>query len=171
MWLQLSSNKLLWWQIEFWHNITQDIRNAPTIFFLKSRFAEFCKVNLWEVSNYNIQCQYWGLVITMRIYIYSIYIYCSVPQICPPSRISPPPCIFSANSRLGIFIPRISPPPPEEDSSRNRFLYLTSKPLGCLPLKCLLRTRTARINNGHTSYFAEASCFLDPQRWSSLANL
>ena len=31
-------------------------------------------------------------------------------------------------------------------------------PLDCLPLKCLLRTRTARINDGHVSYFAEAPC-------------
>ena len=37
--------------------------------------------------------------------------YRSVPQIRPPSRISPP-CIFSAKSCRGIFIPRISPSPP-----------------------------------------------------------
>ena len=37
--------------------------------------------------------------------------YRSVPQIRPPSRISPP-CIFSAKSCRGIFIPRISPPSP-----------------------------------------------------------
>ena len=37
--------------------------------------------------------------------------YRSVPQIRPPSRISPP-CIFSAKYCWGIFIPRISPPPP-----------------------------------------------------------
>ena len=40
----------------------------------------------------------------------SLYHYRSVPQIRPPSRISPP-CIFSAKSCRGIFIPRISPPP------------------------------------------------------------
>ena len=34
------------------------------------------------------------------------------------------------------------------------------KPLGCLLLKCLPRTRTARSNDGHASYFAEAPCFL-----------
>ena len=37
------------------------------------------------------------------------HMYRSVPQIRPPSRISPP-CIFSAKSCRGIFIPRISPP-------------------------------------------------------------
>ena len=37
--------------------------------------------------------------------------YRSVPQIGPPSRISPP-CIFSAKSCRGIFILRITPPPP-----------------------------------------------------------
>ena len=40
---------------------------------------------------------------------YSVY-YRSVPQIRPPSRISPP-CIFNAKSCRGTFIPRISPPP------------------------------------------------------------
>ena len=46
----------------------------------------------------------------------------------------------------------------KEDSSRSRNIEI--KPLGCPLLKCLPRTRTARINNGHASYFAEASCFL-----------
>ena len=43
------------------------------------------------------------------------------------------------------------------------------KSLSCLLLKCLPWTRTARSNDGHASYFAEAPCFLDPQRWSSAA--
>ena len=99
--------------------------------------------------------------------------YHSVPQIRPPpppSRISPPPCIFSTNFCWGIFSSCISPPRPRKDSPRcrNIEIYLP-KPLGCLPLKCLLRTRTAHINDGHTSFFAEAPCFLTPQRWSSLA--
>ena len=66
---------------------------------------------------------------------------CSVPQICPPSRISPP-CIFSTKSCWGIFIPHLS-------------------------LGCLQRTQTARINDRYASYFAEVPCFLDPQDWSS----
>ena len=44
------------------------------------------------------------------------------------------------------------------------------KPLGCLPLKCLPQTRTARINDGHASYFTEVPCFLTPKHWSSSAN-
>ena len=39
---------------------------------------------------------------------------------------------------------------------------LLFKSLGCLP-----RTQTARINDGHASYFAEVPCFLAPQDWSS----
>jgi len=31
------------------------------------------------------------------------------------------------------------------------------------PLKCVPQTRTARINDGHASYFAEAPCLLAPQ--------
>ena len=54
-----------------------------------------------------------------------------------------------------------------EDSSRSRNIEI--KPLACLLLKCLPRTRTARSNDGHARYFAEAPCFLAPQRWSSLA--
>ena len=54
------------------------------------------------------------------------------------------------------------PPLPEEDSFRSRNIEYLPKPLGCLPLNCLLRTRTARINDGHASYFAEAPCFLAP---------
>ena len=86
---------------------------------------------------------------------------------------APPPCIFRANSCWGIFIPRTSPPPPRRrliPQSKYWDYYYLPKPLGCQPLKCLLQTRTACINDGHTSYFAEAPCFLAPQRWSLLAH-
>ena len=46
------------------------------------------------------------------------FYYRSVPQICPPSCISPPG-IFSTKFCWGIFIPCISPSP-EEDLSRSR---------------------------------------------------
>ena len=64
------------------------------------------------------------------------------------------------------FYPAHKPPPP-----RRRLIpqskYWLFKPLGCLLLECLPRTRTARINDGHASYFAGAPCFLAPQSWSS----
>ena len=36
------------------------------------------------------------------------------------------------------------------------------KPVGCLSLKCLPQTRTARIKDRHASYFTEVPCFLGP---------
>ena len=48
-------------------------------------------------------------------------------------------------------------------------IIIEIKPLGCLLLKCLLRTRTTRSNDGHASYFTEAHCFLAPQCCSSSA--
>ena len=71
------------------------------------------------------------------------------------------------------FYPAHKPPPP---SGRRRLILQLEilrlslfKPLGYLPLKCLPQTWTARINDRHTSYFAEAPCFLALQRWSSSA--
>jgi len=93
--------------------------------------------------------------------------YCSVPQIRPPSRISPP-CVFSAKSCRGIFIPHISPPP-QKTTHTHPTVKILFKPLGYLPLKCLQQTWTTRINDGHASYFAKAPCFLALQRWSSSA--
>ena len=41
--------------------------------------------------------------------------------------------------------------------------------LGRLQFKCLPWMRTARSNDGHTSYFMEAPCFFTPHHWSSSA--
>ena len=49
-----------------------------------------------------------------------------------------------------------------------RLIKSLFKPLCCLLLNSLPRTRTARRNNGHASYFAEAPCFLAPLKLASL---
>ena len=86
-----------------------------------------------------------------------------------------PPCIFSAKSCRGIFIPRISPPGmvAQERSHAASIQPLNSiassfKPLGCLLLNCLPRTRTSCSNDGHGSYFAEAPCFPSTLKLASL---
>ena len=106
-----------------------------------------------------------------------VCMYRSVPQSPPP------PCIFSAKSCRGIFIP---PPLLKLLQSGSRSLWWNgsarTKPastellnisrslaslfmsLGSLLLNCLPRTRTPCSNDGHTNYFAEAPCFLGPQR-------
>ena len=66
----------------------------------------------------------------------------SVPQIRPPSRISPSPALL-AQSLAELFYPAHKPP-----HSRRRLILIPQskyylKPLGCLPLRCLQRTRTA----------------------------
>ena len=47
-------------------------------------------------------------------------------------------------------------PNPKEDSSRSRNI----KPLGCSPRKCLPRTRTVGINDGHASLVLRRSALL-----------
>ena len=42
--------------------------------------------------------------------------------------------------------------------------------LGCLPLKCLLQIRTARINNGSSATSRKCPTFLPLKRWSSSAS-
>ena len=71
--------------------------------------------------------------------------YRSVPQIRPPA--------FLAQSTAEVFLSRS---PGTTLQSLRLFLF---KPLSWLP-----RTQTARINDGHASYFVEAPCFLAPQR-------
>ena len=66
--------------------------------------------------------------------------YHSVPQIRPPSRISPL-CVFSTKSCWGIFILRISPPL-QKMTHTHLTVEMLFKPLGCLPLKCLPWIRT-----------------------------
>ena len=71
------------------------------------------------------------------------------------SRKYAPPYTFSAKFCWGIFIPCISSPPAP---LRQRLIPSRSqnaKSRGCLLLKCLPQTRTACINDGHASYFAE----------------
>ena len=98
-----------------------------------------------------------------------------VPQ-CPantPFLMHKPPCIFSAKSCWDIFIPRISPPPPLTQKKTHPAVEILRlfvfKPLGCLRLKCLLQTQTARINDGHSSYFAKCPASSPSQHWSSSA--
>ena len=84
-----------------------------------------------------------------------------------------PPCIFSAKSCGGIFILRALAPSPRRNSYTVRFkvsvvewqgknearihrtvsqsIASLFKPLGCLLLNCLPRTRTARSNDGHAA--------------------
>ena len=81
----------------------------------------------------------------------------------PPLAQKTPLTFFCAKSCRGIFIPCISPLP-EEDLSRslNIEIKFIIKSLSRLLLKCLPRTWTARSNDVHASYLAEAPCFLAP---------
>ena len=91
------------------------------------------------------------------------HLYRSVPQIRPP------PCVFRTKSCWGIFIPRISPQP-QKKTHTHPTVEILFKPLGCLPLKCLPRTWTARIKDGHASYRREhlsASRSATPCAWPS----
>ena len=104
-----------------------------------------------------------------------------------PSCISPTPPAFLSQSLAEVFYPAHKPPPfvetPTHSGSRwwngsartkpastkllkflNGSQVCLSHGLGCLMLNCLLRIRTARSIDGHASYFAEAPCFLVPQR-------
>ena len=111
------------------------------------------KISVIQYMHVIVQC--WSTY-SMPIKVYCNYH--SVPQIRPP------PFIFGTKCGWGIFIPHISPTPPSEEySSCSRNINI--KPLGCLPLKCLPWTRTARINDGHASYFAEVPSFLALQCW------
>ena len=79
----------------------------------------------------------------------------------PPLAHKLPLYIYSTKSCWGIFIPHISPPPQKKTHTHLTVELFQS--LSCLPLKCLSRTWTAQINDGHASYFAEGLCFLAPQ--------
>ena len=48
-------------------------------------------------------------------------------------------------------------------------MRLLTRVYGTLRRALIPRTRTVRSNNGHAYSFAEAPCFLAPQRWSSSA--
>ena len=101
--------------------------------------------------------------------------FCVLPLILHAINSCPlrPPCIFSAKSCGGIFIPRALAPSPRRNSYTVRFkvsvvewqgknearidrtvsqsVASLFKPLGCLLLNCLPRTRTARSNDGHAA--------------------
>ena len=84
----------------------------------------------------------------------------------PPHALAPPPPpAFLVQSPAEVFYPVHKPPPQKKTYPAVELLRLfLFKPFGCLPLKCLLRTRIAHINDGHASYSMEAPCFLTPQR-------
>ena len=94
-----------------------------------------------------------GLCVLQHAHYMLLFLEPWCPQILPP-------CIFST-VLLRYFIPHISPPAPTEKT--HPAVEILFKPLGCLPLKYLLRTQTAHIKDGRASYFVEALCFFAPQ--------
>ena len=93
--------------------------------------------------------------------------FCRAASVFPLSHFGHPPNMVAWVHPGHKLIPHIRPPLPRRrliPQSKYCDPFYLPKPLGCLPLKCLLQTRFARINDGHTSYFAEAPWFLAPQR-------